>query len=73
MRQGNNTNGNQSASIRELTEETEAVKRLLVLLLAKLGSDSKEIGMALGVADSTVRKMISFRKVAKLNVVNQSK
>ena len=51
-----------------LTKETEAVKKLLILLLVKVGSDSSEIAMALGIADSTVRKMISIRKVKKIGV-----
>lgn len=73
MKKGNASSDDESAAIATLTKETEAVKQLLMLLLAKLGSDSKEIGMALGVADSTVRKMISFRKVAKLEAVQPSK
>ena len=51
---------------KDLQTEIEAVKKLLVLLLAKLGSDSKEIAMALGVDDSSVRKMIKMKKVVKI-------
>lgn len=51
----------------ELVCEMEGVKRLLILLLAKLGSDSKEIAMVLDVDDSTIRKMISFRKVKRID------
>ncbi len=56
-----------------LAKEMEAVKRLLVLLLAKLGSGSKQIAMALGVDDSTIRKMISMRKDSKLTVPQSDK
>jgi hypothetical protein len=39
---------------------------LIILLLAKLGSDSAEIAMALKIDSSGVRKMIQMRKVKKL-------
>jgi len=55
---------------KELQKEVESVKRLLVLLLAKLGSDSKEIAMALDVDDSSVRKMIQMKKVVKIDFKN---
>ncbi len=50
----------------ELAKEIEDLKRLFVLLLAKLGSNSDEIAMALGIDSSGVRKMIQMRKVKKL-------
>ncbi len=50
----------------KLEDEMDGVKRLLMLLLAKLGSDSGEIAMAMGVDDSTVRRIISFRKVKRI-------
>jgi len=55
-------------SVREL----ESIKKLLLLLLAKLGSGSDEIAMALGIESSGVRKMISMRKVEKLQVGQKS-
>jgi len=50
----------------KVAKDVEALKRLFVLLLVKLGSDSDEIAMALGVDSSVVRKMISMRKVEKI-------
>jgi len=50
----------------ELSSQIEDVKRLFVLLLAKLGSNSDEIAMALNIDSSGVRKMIQMRKVKKL-------
>jgi predicted transcriptional regulator len=44
----------------------EDVKRLLILLLLKLGSTSDEIGSALNVDSSVIRKMMPLRKVKKL-------
>lgn len=44
----------------------EDIKRLLVLLLIKLGSTSDEIALALDVDSSVVRKMVPARKIRKL-------
>jgi hypothetical protein len=52
--------------IDQLVSQIEDLKRLLVLLLAKLGADSAEIGMALQIDSSGIRKMIQMRKVKKL-------
>jgi hypothetical protein len=46
----------------------EAVARLLVLLLAKLGTDSAEIGAVLGVDPSRVRQLIPMSKLKKLKI-----
>ena len=50
----------------EILREMEAIKGLLILLVAKLGADSKEIAMVLDIADSTVRNMISLSKIEKI-------
>ena len=50
----------------ELLEELQGVKLLLMLLLAKLGSESEELAMALGIGASTVRKKNAFRQVERL-------
>ena len=49
----------------EILDEVAATKRLMILLLAKLGARSDEIAMALGGDSSGVRKMMSFRKVTR--------
>jgi hypothetical protein len=54
------------------TRELESIKKLLLLLLVKLGSDSDEIAMALGIDSSGVRKLISMRKVQKLPLGQKS-
>lgn len=46
--------------------DAEDVKRLLVLLLLKLGATSEEIGLALGVHPSRVRQIIPGRKIKKI-------
>ena len=52
---------------KDLQKEVESVKKLLILLLVKLGSDSGEIAMALGIDDSVVRHMIKMKKVKKID------
>jgi DNA-binding NarL/FixJ family response regulator len=42
-------------------EPLEAIKRLLILSLAKQGATSQEIGRALEVDSSTIRGIVSFR------------
>jgi hypothetical protein len=46
--------------------ENEEIKRLLILLLLKLGSTSEEIGLALGVDSSAIRHMMPTRKIKKI-------
>jgi hypothetical protein len=47
-------------------ESSEDIKRLLMLLLLKLGATSEEIGLALDVDSSAVRKMLPARKIKKI-------
>ena len=47
-------------------QELEAVKRLLILLLVKLGATSEEIGSALGVHHSRVRQLVPTSRVKKI-------
>ena len=47
-------------------EQLEDIKRLLMLLLLKLGSTSEEIALALEVDSSAVRKMIPARQIKKI-------
>lgn len=44
----------------------EDIKRLLILLLFKLGSTSDEIAIALGVDSSRVRQMFPVKKIKKI-------
>ena len=44
-------------------KELESIKRLIVALLLKLGASSEEIGTALGVDSSVVRKMLPVKKI----------
>ncbi len=48
-------------------EQLEGIKRLLILLLIKLGSPSEEIGAALSVDSSVVRRLVPTRKVRRLS------
>jgi len=52
----------------DLKTELTSIKRLLIVLLAKLGSTSEEIGEALELDASSVRKMISLKKVKRLDL-----
>lgn len=49
--------------------ELESIKKLLLLLLVKLGATSEEIGAALDMHPGSVRKIISGRKIKKLEFV----
>jgi hypothetical protein len=46
----------------------EEIKRLLILLLMKLGATSEEIGLALQVDASAVRRVMPGRKIKKINL-----
>jgi len=46
--------------------DTEGVKRLLILLLLKLGTLSKEIGMALNINSSIIRRMFPIKEIRKI-------
>ena len=54
---------------REKITEIEGVKRLLILLLLKLGATSEEIGAALDMDSSAIRKMISIRGIKKIEII----
>ncbi|MBI4258805.1 MAG: hypothetical protein HY619_07605 [Thaumarchaeota archaeon] len=53
-------------------EDLEAIKRLLVVLLLKLGATSEEIGLALHMHPGAVRKMIPTTKVKKIEMATTS-
>ena len=44
----------------------EDIKRLLIVLLLKLGATSDEIALALEVDSSRVRKMLPMKKIKKI-------
>jgi hypothetical protein len=46
--------------------QLEDIKRLLILLLMKLGSPSEEIAMALKVDASVIRRAIQGRRVKRI-------
>lgn len=47
--------------------ETEGVRRPLILLLLKIGTPSKEIGMALNIHSSVIRRMFPGKEIRKIN------
>lgn len=51
-------------------KQDESLKRLLILLLLKLGASSEEIGLALGVDSSGVRKMFRISDVKKIKGIS---
>lgn len=55
----------------EQKTEGESIKRLLILLLLKLGATSPEIAAALGVDSSVVRKMLPVRSVKKIEILQR--
>lgn len=48
---------------------SDDVKRLLILLLLKLGATSDEIGTALGVDPSAVRRLVPGRRIKRIRFV----
>lgn len=46
--------------------QLEDIRRLLILLLVKLGSDSKEIGSVLGTDSSVIRRLVPARGVKRI-------
>jgi hypothetical protein len=54
-------------------EDRESIKRLLIILLLKLGATSEEIGIALNMHAGAVRKMIPMTKVKKIDFGTDSK
>ena len=46
-------------------KELQSIKKLLVLIAIKSGATSEEIGQAIGVDSSTVRKLFSMKKTKK--------
>ena len=53
------------AKKRKTLETQEAIKRLLMLSLAKQGATAAEIGKALGVGASAITNIISFGRKKK--------
>ncbi|HAF23509.1 MAG TPA: hypothetical protein DCK93_11480 [Blastocatellia bacterium] len=49
-------------------KDLKSIKRLLILLLVKLGASSPEIGGALGIDESVVRRLVPARKVKKFAI-----
>jgi hypothetical protein len=43
---------------------------LLILLLLKLGATSEEIGAALDIDSSGIRKLLNVRKIKKINTAS---
>jgi len=46
--------------------DTEGVKRLLILLLLKIGTPSREMGMALNIHSSVIRQMFPGKDIRKI-------
>lgn len=49
-------------------KDLEAVKRLLMLLLLKLGATPEELGMALNVNSSRISQMFPTRKISRIGL-----
>jgi len=52
-------------STKEMLQELESIKKLLILISIKSGANSKEIGHAVGIDSSAIRKMFRMRKTKK--------
>lgn len=49
-------------------KDLQDIKRLLMLLLIKLGTTSEEIGLALGTDSSVVRRSLPMRRIKTLTL-----
>jgi len=52
----------------QIEEELDAIKRLLVLLLMKLGTETTEIATALGKGKATISRMVPKQKIKPLSM-----
>lgn len=50
---------------KEVLQELESIKKLLILISIKSRANSEEIGHAVGIDSSTIRRMFSMRKTKK--------
>ena len=48
-------------------KQLEDIKRLLMVLLLKLGATSEELGLALEVDSSRIRQILPVRKIQKIS------
>ena len=62
-----------SPDLESLNAEIITIKKLFVLMLVKLGSNSKEIANAIGVAEQTVRSWIPMRQIEPVHLSDTSK
>ena len=51
--------------------EMEAIKRLLMLLLVKLGASTDEIGLALNISGRRVRQILPSRGIRRAPIANE--
>lgn len=57
----------------ELIKELSTIRKLIVILLVKLGSDSGEIGKALDIPPRTLRDWISFNGIDQITQESDQK
>jgi len=50
---------------KEMLQELESIKKLLILISIKSGANSEEIGHAVGIDSSNIRRMFPIRKTKK--------
>jgi len=68
-----NTEINLDSNPDAVLSELKAIKQLLVILLTKLGSDSGEIGDALGLDPRRIREWVSFKGIKRRSEKNDKK
>ncbi len=55
-------------ALKRLDEELDAIKRLLIVLLLKIGTSQGEVAKALKTQQSEVSRLFSARKIEKLRM-----
>lgn len=54
---------------KEILDELKAIKKLLLVLLLKLGANSDEIGAGLNMHAGSVRKIVPSSKIKKIEII----
>jgi DNA-binding CsgD family transcriptional regulator len=65
------TQKKKKAIVDPVQTELDCIKRLLILLLIKLGATSDEIAAALKMHPGAVRKLVPGREIRKIDVVKK--
>jgi len=61
-----------AAALKNVLEELQTIRQLMLLMILKFGGTAGEIGAALGVTQQRVSQMIPASKIQKLDLAGDS-